>query len=506
MPPDVGDVAAGTGRPPSAAPVPPPEPVARPAWSRSLGLWVAACLGLGLLSLLVPSTLTYDPFTWAGWARQIVHWQLDTRTGPAWKPFPVLFDLPFAALGRSVLWAWLALARAGGFLLVVLAYRLAHRYAGWGAGLFAATGVATSTSFAFYLMPVGLSEPLLAALALLAIDRHLDGHPGQAVGLIYACVLVRPELLPFYLGYGVFLWRRSPRSRLWLISGLLVLPVLLFLPDYIGSGDLLRSSKRAAIPTEGGPLLSGHPGLAVLQSAARAVIVPVLVGSAGAVALSLRGVWRRRDEVPLFALCALAAGNLLLEALLTQLHKSSGDERYLIIGYSLMCVVAGIAAARLVAAAGAFRPHLGRVAAAAVALFTVPFVYAEVQGWPGDTKGMTYQVRKDGQLQAVIAELGRNRILGCGPVLADTYQGAAIAWYLDVPISRITIVAPPPQGKKVVPTADAITTLPTAGTMFRTSNLGGRGSPVIPTPPSAGPFRVVAETGQWEVQSTCADL
>ncbi|HET6875220.1 MAG TPA: hypothetical protein VFH70_10600 [Acidimicrobiales bacterium] len=504
MHPEVGDIDTGPGRPPGDGPASPAEPVAAPASSRSLGLWVAACIGLGLLSLLVPSTITYDPFTWAGWARQIVHWHLDTRTGPAWKPLPVLFDLPFAPLGRTALWAWLALARAGGFLLIVMAYRLARRYAGWGAGLFAATGVATSTSFAFYLMPVGLSEPLLAALALLAIERHLDGHHGHAVGLIYACVLLRPELLPFYLGYGVFLWRRSPRARVWLISGLVVLPLLLFLPDYIGSGDLLRSSKRAAIPTEGGPLLSGHPGLAVLQSAARAVTVPVLVGSAQAVLLSVRGVWRRREEVPLFVLCALAAGNLVLEALLTQLHKSAGDERYLIIGYSLMCVVAGIAAARLVVAVGTWRPRLGRLAATAVALFTVPFVYAEVQGWPGDTKGMTYQVHKDGQLQAVIAKLGRNRILGCGPVLADTYQGAAIAWYLDVPISRITIVAPPPEGKTVTPTADAITILPPAGTMFRTSNLGGKGSPVIPAAPPAGPFRVVAETGQWEVQSTCA--
>jgi hypothetical protein len=408
----------------------------------------------------------------------------------------VLFDLPFAALGRTALWAWLAVARAGGFLLVAMAYRLARRYAGWGAGLFAATGVATSTSFAFYLMPVGLSEPLLAALALLAIERHLDGYPGQAASLIYACVLLRPELLPFYLGYGVFLWRRSPRALVWLILGLVGLPLLLFLPDFIGSGDLLRSSKRAAIPTEGGPLLSGHPGFAVLQSAARAVTVPVLVGSALAVGLSVWGVWRRRDEVPLFVLCLLAAGNLVLEAGITQLHKSAGDERYLIIGYSLMCVVAGVAMARLVDRVGASRPRRRRLAAATV----------EVQGWPGDVKGMTYQVHKDGQLQAIIATLGRDRILGCGPVLADTYQGAAIAWYLDVPISRLTIVAPPPTGTTVVPTADAIKAPPTAGTMFRTSNLGGHGSPVIPAAPPAGLFRVVARTDQWEVQSTCTSL
>src|ERR671914_1314461 len=92
---------------------------------------IAACIGLGALSLLLPSEPSYDPWAWFVWSREIAHLELDTEGGPSWKPLPVLV-LAFAApLGDDVpVTLWIALARAGALLGLVLAYRLGARVAG----------------------------------------------------------------------------------------------------------------------------------------------------------------------------------------------------------------------------------------------------------------------------------------------------------------------------------------------------------------------------------------
>ena len=78
---------------------------------------IAACIGLGALSLLLPSEPSYDPWAWFVWSREIAHLELDTDGGPSWKPLPVLL-LAFAApLGDDVpVTLWIALARAGALL------------------------------------------------------------------------------------------------------------------------------------------------------------------------------------------------------------------------------------------------------------------------------------------------------------------------------------------------------------------------------------------------------
>jgi hypothetical protein len=475
-------------------------------------------VALATLSLLVPSTLTYDSFTWANWAREIVHLHLDTRTGPAWKPLPVLLDLPFARLGAAMPWTWLIIARAGGLLAVVMSFRLARRMGGWGAGLFAAIALTVSTSFVYYFLAVGLSEPLMAGLALLAVERHLDRRYGQAAALVYGCILLRPEYVPFLLGYSALVWRRLPRARVWLVAGVLVLPALFFLPDYVGSGDWLRSARRAAIPSEGGARLTGDPGLATLEAAGRQVIVPVLVGAGLAVVLAVRSFWKRGEDGVLLGLIGLSAGVLLWEAALTQAGKGAGNARYLIVGYSLACVIAGVGWSRAVAVMARVWPSRRvavRTATVVVVVGIAAFVGFEAAGYPRATHGMYYQVHKDGQLRAVISRIGRSRLLQCGPVMADTYQVAALAWDLDVPISRITVIAPPPGGVprgrgpdasrfEATPLPWALPTLEKTGTLFRTSTFGGE-MPMTPAPPKpTSPFRVIARTSQWQVWSTCS--
>ena len=78
-----------------------------------LGLLVAS-LAIGALSLLIPSTPSYDPWSWLLWGREIIHGQLTITTGgTSWKPLPMIFTVPFALFGKAAPDLWLAVARAG---------------------------------------------------------------------------------------------------------------------------------------------------------------------------------------------------------------------------------------------------------------------------------------------------------------------------------------------------------------------------------------------------------
>src|SRR5215210_4313076 len=118
-------------------------PPARP-WKALL----LACLGIAALSLLGPATLTYDPWAWAIWGREIVHLDLVTTSGPSWKPLPVLFTTPFALFGDDAAPdLWLVVAHAGGLLAFAMAYRLGARLAGPVAGALAAVALMLADEF-----------------------------------------------------------------------------------------------------------------------------------------------------------------------------------------------------------------------------------------------------------------------------------------------------------------------------------------------------------------------
>src|SRR2546421_13115438 len=67
------------------APAPPTDVAARgrglPDWLRGprLYLWLGGvALLIGALSLLIPSTPSYDPWAWLVWGREIIHVDLQT--------------------------------------------------------------------------------------------------------------------------------------------------------------------------------------------------------------------------------------------------------------------------------------------------------------------------------------------------------------------------------------------------------------------------------------------
>src|ERR1035438_564589 len=88
---------------------------------------ILVALIVGAVSLLIPSTPSYDPWAWIVWGREIVHINLQTTGGPSWKPLPMLFTTVFALFGKAEPDLWLVVARAGAFAAVAMVFRLSFR-------------------------------------------------------------------------------------------------------------------------------------------------------------------------------------------------------------------------------------------------------------------------------------------------------------------------------------------------------------------------------------------
>lgn len=437
----------------------------------------AACLGVAGLSLLAPWAPTYDPWAWLVWGREVAGLELDTTAGPAWKPLPVLVTTLLAPLGGAAPWLWLLLARAGGLLAVVLVFRLAARLAGgsgrWFAGCVAVVGLLSATGF-LRGVAGGSSEGLLVALLLLAFERHLDGHRGQAFALGTAAALLRPEVWPFLAVHSVWLWRREPEARRLVAVLLPLVPVLWFLPELWGSGDLLRSSERAQIPNLGAPTLADYPALEVVRRFVAMLVPPVALAALGAAVIAVR-----RREPELLALLAGLVGWVALVALMSEAGYS-GEERYLLVAAALASVLAGIAAGRLFDLVAGRAPRAaaaGAVAAlACAALLAVPAARDL-----GDELAYAADLRAD--LAAAVEEAGGMQSLReCGPLYAGRARFPLIAWHVDTHISELSLEPRAP------------------GVVLRSRlTLDEPAEPAAP----AG-FARVAQVGTWEVLTSCA--
>lgn len=501
------------GRPAAVGRPPPILPVA------------VLCAGLAAASLLLPSAPTYDPWSWLTWGREVAHLGLDTRGQvAAWKPLPVLFTTVFSVAGGAAPALWLLVARAGALLGVVMAARVASRLGGRAAGAVAGAALLSSARFLGYLVPLGMSEPLLAGLVLWAVERHLDGHRARALALGAAAALLRPEVWPFLALYGLDLARREPPRRPLVGALLAMVPLLWFGPELWGSGDPLRSARRAELPGRGSPLLHPHPGVAVLASVARAVPAPVLAGAAVAVLLALvapAGSSRRgRERVP--AALALAGGAwVAVVAVMAEAGRGAGDQRYLIVATAVVCVLAGVGWARLARAAGALAARVagagrptavpGVVAnmtlAAAVLGIVVP-AGGHVRHQAGE---LAYQASLYRALPAAVRLAGgRARVMACGPPVTGPFQAPALAWHLGVHLDDVVAAATlsPPGGPGSPGPGAGGAALPAppatpVGTVFRTrARRHERPEPALP--PGGVGLRVLGRAGPWEVAAACA--
>lgn len=389
----------------------------------------AAILALAALSLLLPSVPTTDPWGWIVWGREVAHLDLNTAIGgsPSWKPLPVLFTTPYSLAGGAVAPSlWLVTARAAGLVALLMAFRVAARLGGRGAGAVAVVGVALSGDFVRALAH-GYTEPLMIALALGAVDRHQCGRRGQALALLFLSALGRPEGFVFLVGYGAYAAWREP--RLWpRAAGLvLVAPALWLGGDWWGSGDPLHAEKVARAVSRGGPGIQ------------RAELVPVL--GPWLLALAVVGcalAWQRGRREPA-ALAALALGWVAC-VLGPTWDGSAASNRFLAPAVAAGCVLAGVGAAELVRRApvrGRWRPAL----AAVLLVAALPLVVERAEGVENQVDGAEAQARAQGDLREAVAAALRNRDPGLLVLPGDLgWNEGALAWQLGVGLDRIGVL------------------------------------------------------------------
>jgi hypothetical protein len=414
---------------------------ARPrAGGNGVLLLVLSCLLLATLAHLLPAGPTYDPWAWITWGREITEWDLDTRTGPSWKPLPVLFTTPFALAGdEAAPELWLVIAQAGGLLAFAFTYRLAARLAGWPAGLIAAAGLILAYEF-IRNFARGNSEGLLVGICLWAIERHLDGHRRQAFLLGVAAGLLRPELWPFLLLYGLWLMWTDPRTRLLVVGcGALTL-ALWFVPEYLGSGDFFRAASRAREPNPDSAAFADIPFLETFRRSGSVLMVPLLLGAA----IALVRAWIDRDRLRL-ALGAIAAALMVAVAAMTQ-AGFAGNLRYVALPAALVCVLAGAGWVDLVRDAAARRGRAwGSALAVALAAAAAPFVVADVDKLVFDLDVVRAESELYDRLPPIVAKAGgAEALLRCGPVYAPPFEVQAVAWAMHVHSAQVGIFASPP--------------------------------------------------------------
>lgn len=495
-----------TAQPPAPAPAgeTPREPVTaasshtwrgtrpREHGPRDAALLVLGCVALAALTLLLPAAPTYDPWSWINWGREVAALDLNTVAGPSWKPLPVIFTTVFSFAGDAAPELWLVVARAGGLLALVMAWRLAARLAGPAAGAVAAAALLLADGWV-YTVGLGNSEGLLIAFALLAVERHLDGRLDHAFALAVGAALLRPEAWPFLGAYAVWVWLRRPAARPLVALGLAVVPLLWFLPELWGSGQLLRSSDRAATPDSLSPAFADQPALSVIARAAAVVPVPALIGAVLAVGLAA-GTPRRFRSAATLGLGALAGAWLALVALMTQ-AGFSGNLRYVLLPVAVTCVLGGVGWARLASALAEMArarfgegrsPRLAGLAVLAVgALSVAPFAPRLAEAAPRELAKLGYEAELYDSLEVAVERAGGPAgVLACGRPVAGPYQVPGLAWRL--------------RAHGIVVGLDARE----AGTVFRAPPVrGARREPTLPSGSSR--LRTVARAGPWEVHAAC---
>jgi hypothetical protein len=428
---------------------------------------VGVCLGAAIVSWAVlPSVVSYDPWSWLVWGREVSDPALPfvISGGPSWKPLPFLFTTLWGLAGGGAPTLWLITARTGGLLGIVAGGRLAQRLAGGGrtgavaAGL-GAFGVVLTEQWMYYFLRA-TSEPLVVGATLWAIDRLLAGRRTQALWLGIALALMRPESWPLLALYALWLGVRDPgyrrgTMRLMLLAGLALVPVLWFVPPWIGSGDALLAAQHAAA-YDG--QLGRDPARALLTRGANDQVAPLLIAGILFVALA----WRRdRDRTVL----ALGVGVIAWWAIVVAMTAIGypGLERFYLPAAAVISVLGAAGIASLAALAGRAAGRQGdAVFAGSLAVLVAISVWGSSQrisdAW--SNVGLASQAsRMITRMEHVVAAAGGQRVLyRCGArsfVAVNHSLATALAWYLHVPLERVSGVMSAPGADVVGPSNPA---------------------------------------------------
>jgi hypothetical protein len=167
------------------------------------------------------------------------------------------------------------------------------------------------------------------------------------------------------------------------------------------------------------------------------VVAPVWVAAVvGLVVLA-----KRRQWTPL-ALAALAAGWSAVVIAMCVVFRYAALGRFYLVAAALLCVIAGIGIAEIVA--GVRRRSRVMIAAAAVLAASVPLAWPRVRVLDNRFEDMRARSRFERGLDpAIDAVGGRDAILACGRLAIEadglaTPSRPALAWKVDLPLSEVS--------------------------------------------------------------------
>lgn len=410
----------------------------------------AACLALAVASLaLLPDALSYDAWSWLVWGREIASLDLDTGAGPSWKPLPALVAAVLSPAGDELPELWLVVVRTAWLASIALAYAVASDLAGRTAGHGRAPrriagGIAAGAMVLMRDPQIpwlrhfanGLSEPLLVAFVLAAIQRHLAGSPRQALALATLAALVRPEVWPFLGLYGVWLWRSGPGARRSVGLALAAVPVLWIGGDLLGSGAAFTGSERARVFG----VVDGFDRAIARTGEVLELVLELPLPAAWP--LAAIGVWLGPRSVarPL----ALAAGAWTAIVVVEHLLGYYPLARFALPAAAVVCVLAGVGAVGLWTWARRHGRRVATVAVAVLVLAAVPSLVLRAGDLDGDVDGALARGDQQAELlRAVEAAGGPEAPARCGRAAVDDFLLApALAWELRLPLSRVDAAGP----------------------------------------------------------------
>jgi len=456
----------------------------------------ALCLALGGLSLLLPYTLSGDEWCWLIWGREVGRLALDTTACTVWKPLPVLFTTVISPAGDAAPMLWLLLVRTSWLLALVLAYRVGTRLGGRPAGLVAALGLLLipnpNADWISYFRH-GSSEPLIVALILAAVDRHLAAHRLQALGLAGLAALGRPEAWVIVLAYGVLVWRTDPGRRLATVAVVAAVPLVWLGGGLWGGRGPLSAGHKPPVTVANRPERAGAPraarprtysdkrpvapgvgsarqprglryvaawplfaGLAVAVTASQLVVLPIALLALAALiraVLGLRRNGRSTDRVTAF-LGAGVVGWIAVQVTAAVLGFPV-TPRFL---FGPAAVISVLGAIGLVETDRALRGKVRVGVTVGLVALIVAFAIPRVQALPAHLEGADAR----GDWPSVIAALRRAKGQGvlrrCGnTIYAVDIRGKRareIAWRLDLPMRAVHRV---PSGARVIKPAVVVT-------------------------------------------------
>ena len=422
------------------------------AWAVAVG-----CAILGTLSAVALGEPVYDAWAWLAWGRELTTFDLDTSSGPSWKPLAVLLTALFALGGAAAPTLWLGFVQTAWLLSLVLAGQLAFALTGQlqqrlrlAAAAFAVVSLlllGDSATMWTRQGAAGMSEPPAVALSLGAAAAAVARHARRALILGALVALLRPEAWPLLVGYGLWVWRDDPALRPWVAGVAITVPALWLGPDLLASGDAPGGATRARRRDMGMPLNQGAELLARAAAMPLAVAWPLaLFGAIGARPRNvLAGPTHQHARR---ALAAGAAGWIVIVAAMAAAGYS-GLARYCAPAAAMIGVVAAVGFAHLLALA--HRRHVIAGLLLAVLAAAGPQLPARVADLEQGLADVGQSGRSNDRLRSLARAIGRQRLLRCGTLMtSDVRVRTALAWQLGVPLKRVVSIADPPTAPALV--------------------------------------------------------